>query len=213
MCTPRHASRSLAFLRGALILLIVPLVGCTLGAAKRTAATPPPPKPVAVLPPAPDPPLSIPQTAVTLPPPQPLNPDAIPLMPVAQAPVPEKTEAPPAAHTARRTAAGPPKPEPESDAEAPAAPAPAVQEQTPSIQPILSGDELKRIQGAIEARKHEIEERLGRAKHLSSHDKSQVERIHSFLAQCTQAEQRGDYPQADALSERAVVLARELPGE
>jgi hypothetical protein len=88
-----------------------------------------------------------------------------------------------------------------------------VQEQAP-IQPILSADEQKRIQGAIEARRREIDDKLGRVKgHSSSHDKSLVERINSFLAQCAQAEQRGDYSQADALSERALILARELQGE
>ena len=193
------------------LLLIVPLVGCTLGASKQ-AAVPPPPKPAAVQPPAPDPPLSIPQTAVTLPSPQLVNPDAIPEVQTAEeAPAPEKTEAPPAPRAPRRTAAGPPKPEPEPETEAP--PTPAVQEQAP-IQPILSGDEQKRIKGAIEARRGEIAEKLNRAKRrLSSHDQPLVDRINSFLAQCDQAEQRGDYSQADALSERALILARELQGE
>src|ERR1017187_9235574 len=80
----------------ATLLLIVPLVGCTLGASKQ-AAVPPPPKPAAVQPPAPDPPLSIPQTAVTLPSPQLVNPDAIPKVQTAQeSSAPAKTEAPPA---------------------------------------------------------------------------------------------------------------------
>jgi hypothetical protein len=193
----------------ALLLLIAPLVGCTLGASKQAAA-PPPPKPAAVQPPAPDEPLSIPQTAVTLPAAQMVNPDAIPKVQVAQeTPVPEKTEPPPAPRVARRSAAGPPKqPEPEPEVEAP--PTPAVQEQAP-IQPILSGDEQKKIQGIIDGRKREINDKLSRAKgHLSDHDQSQVDRIQSFLAQCAQAEQRGDYSQADALSLRAFVLAQGL---
>ena len=86
-------------------------------------------------------------------------------------------------------------------------------EQAP-IQPILSGDEQKKIQGDIDARKREIDEKLGRAKrNLSSHDKSLMERINSFLAQCAQAEQRGDFAQAGALSERALILAQELQVE
>ena len=204
---PGHESRAFALLRGSLTLLIVPLVGCSLGAHKQ-AAVPPPPKPVAVQPPAPEPPLSIPQTAVTLPSAQPVNPDAIPPVRTSQAPAPERTEAPPAPRSSRRSAAGPAKPEPEPEQEAPAA-----QEQAP-IQPILSGEEQRRIQGVIEARRREIGEKLGRAKGgQSSHDKSLVERINSFLAQSAQAEQRGDYAQADALSERALILARELQGE
>jgi hypothetical protein len=88
-----------------------------------------------------------------------------------------------------------------------------VQEQAP-IQPILSGEEQKRIRDAIEARKREISEKLGHAKaHLSSHDQSLLDRIKTFLAQCGEAEGRGDYSQADALSERALILARELQGE
>jgi hypothetical protein len=212
MPSPPKESRLIAFLRGFLILAMVPLAGCTLGASKQ-AAVPPPPKPAAVQPPAPDPPLSIPQTAVTLPSPQPVNPDAIPVVQAAQAPAPPKTDTPPAPKVARRTAAGPPKPDPEPEADSP--PTVAAPEQAP-IQPILNGDEQKRIQAAMEARKREIAEKLARAKEarrLSSHDQSLVERIQSFLAQCAQAEGRGDYSQADTLSERALVLARELQRE
>jgi hypothetical protein len=212
MPSPPKESRFIVFLRGFLILVMVPLAGCTLGASKQ-AAVPPPPKPAAVQPPAPDPPLSIPQTAVTLPSPQPVNPDAIPAVQAAQTPAPPKTDTPPAPKVARRTAAGPPKPDPEPEADAP--PTVAVPEQAP-IQPILNGDEQKKIQNAMEARKREIAEKLARAKEakrLSSHDQSLVERIQSFLAQCAQAEGRGDYSQADTLSERALVLARELQRE
>jgi hypothetical protein len=210
MRSPLHESRSFVFLRGALIVLIVPLLGCTLHVGKK-AVVPPPPSPAAVQPTAPDQPLSVPQTAVTLPGYQEVNPDAIPQV-TAQAPAPEKPETPPAPRAPRRIAAGPPKPaEPEPEPEAP--PAPAVQEQAP-IQPIMGIDEQKKIQGAIDTRKKEIEERINRAKgHLSSHDQALEERINSFLAQCAEAEKRADYAQADALSERALLLARELPGE
>lgn len=110
--------------------------------------------------------------------------------------------------------ASPPKPV-ETEAETPpAAPStPQVQEPAP-FQPILSGEEQKRIQGAIESRKREIDDRLTRAKgHLTEHDKSLVERITSFITLSTQAAQRGDYTQADALSERALILAREIQVE
>ena len=86
-------------------------------------------------------------------------------------------------------------------------------EQAP-IQPILTGEEQKKIQDAIDVRKREIDEKLNRAKgHPSSHDQPLVERIKSFLAQCAEAEKRGDFAQADALSERALILARELESE
>ena len=209
---PLHESRSFAFLRAVLILAIVPLVGCTLGASKQ-AAVPPPPSPAAVQPPAPEaPPLSIPQTAVTLPGYQEVNPDAIPQVTTAQVPAPEKPETPPAAiRTKPRIAAGPPKPEPEDEPETPAAP--AVPEQAP-IQPILTGEEQKKIQDAIDVRKRQIDEKLNRAKvHPSSHDQPLVERIRSYQEQCAEAEKRAAFAQADALSDRALILARELQGE
>jgi hypothetical protein len=208
-----HESRSLALLSGALILSIVPLAGCTLGAAKQAAA-PPPPNPAAVQPPAPEQPLSIPQTAVLLPSPQQLNPDAIPPpVPAAPAAPPVKPDPPVAAQKSHR-AATPVKqdPEPEAEPEAPPTAAPVVQEQAP-IQPILSGEEQRKIQNAIDGRKHTIAETLNRAKHLSQHDQSQVDRIHSFLAQCEDAEKRGDFSQADALSQRALILSQELQVE
>lgn len=210
MYPPLNESRPLAFLCVFLVLIMAPLAGCTLGASKQ-AALPPPPKPAAVQPPAPEPQLSVPQTAVTLPSPQPVNPDAIPAVAAVQAPAPEKADPPPPTRASRRTNAVAPKPEPETEAET--TQAPAAPEQAP-IQPILSGDEQKRMHEAIDSRKREIEGRLNRAKaHLSEHDKSLVERIHSFLAQCAQAEQRGDYSQADALSQRAAILAQELERE
>jgi len=130
MHSPLHESRFFALLRGSLILLIVPLVGCLLHAKKHTAL-PPAPSPAAVQTPAPEVPLSIPQTAVMLPSSQPVNPDAIPKVQTAQeVPAPERTDPPPTPRASRRTvAAGPPKPEPEAEAEAP--PPPPVQEQAP----------------------------------------------------------------------------------
>lgn len=200
----------------ATLLLMVALVGCTLGASKQPA-TPPAPQPAAVQPPAPEPPLSVPQTAVTLPGEQEFNPDSIPKVQTAaqETPTTEKPEAPPAPRVVRRPAAGPPKPDAEPETETPAspAPAPAVQAQEP-ILPILSAEEQNRIKIVIEGRKREINDKLGRPKgHLSTHDQSLVDRIRSFLTQCDQAAQRGDYSQADTLSERALVLAREFSGE
>lgn len=198
----------------ATLLLMVVLAGCTLGTAKQPV-TPPAPQPAAVQPPAPEPPLSIPQTAVTLPAEQEFNPDSIPkVQTAAQEPPPvEKPETPPAPRVTHRPA-GPPKPDAEPETETPAAPAPAPAPAQEPILPILSPEEQNRIKGVIEGRKREINEKLGRPKgHLSAHDQSLVDRIQSFLAQCDQAAQRGDYSQADTLSERALVLARELAGE
>jgi hypothetical protein len=212
MPPPLQESRLSDFLRGFLILLIVPLAGCTLGANKQTAL-PPPPKPAAVQPPAPEAPLSIPQTAVTLPSPQPVNPDAIPKVEVAQqTPAPEKPEAPPPTRPSHRPASPQPKQSEEAEPEPPSTP--VVQEPAPPIQPILSADDQNRIRASIDTRKKEIAETLRRIqKRLSTHDKTLVEHIRSFLAQCDEAEKRGDLSQADTLSERAAVLAKELQVE
>jgi len=187
---------------GFIILLIVPLAGCTLGAKKQTVVPPPPaPQPTT------EPQLSVPQTSVVLPSPQPVNPDAIPPLETAQKPAPEKPEgsSTPARRVARRPATARPEAEPEADT--PPAPPP----EQPAIQPIMSAEEQRRIQGAIEARRREIADWMTRAKgHPSDHNVSLVERIKSFLTQSEEAEKRGDYAQADALSERAVILAKEL---
>ncbi|HVN05117.1 MAG TPA: hypothetical protein VMT86_11905 [Bryobacteraceae bacterium] len=190
------------------VTLAVALTGCTLGSAKQPA-TPPPPAAAAAQA-TPEGPLSIPQTTVVLPSPQPVNPDAIPKIPAAAAPAPEKAEtAAPAPRTPRRAAA--PKPEQETEADnQPAAPVAAPPEQPP-IQPILSPDEQKRIKTAIDGRRREIQDWLNKAKsHQTKQNQSLTDRINSFLTQEQEAEQRGDLTQADALSERAMVLAREL---
>ncbi len=194
-----------AVLRGSLLLVLIPLASCTLRPHKQ-AAVPPPPKPASAQQPTPDAPLSIPQTAVTLPSAQVVNPSAIPEPPIPPTPSPEKEEAPASPRVTRRPASVPPKAEPEQ----PAAPPPAAVEQPP-FQPILSAEERKRLQGGIEGRRHEIEEVLARAKgHLSEHDQSLVDRINSFLKLADEAAQRDDYTQAYDLTDRAVILAREL---
>jgi len=189
------------------IVLAAALTGCTLGSAKQTA-TPPPPAPV-VAKNAPELQLSVPQTSVVLPSPQPVNPDAIPKIQAAESPAPEKPEtAAPAPRVPRRAAA--PKPEQDTEADTqPAAPVAAPPPEQPPIQPILSPDEQKRIKTAIDGRRREIQEWLNKAK-KTSQNQSLTDRINSFLTQEAQAEQRGDFTQADALSERAMVLAREL---
>jgi len=204
-------SRSSALISGLSLCLIIPLAGCTLHAAKQ-AATPPPPKPAAVETPAPEPQLSIPQTAVVLPSEQPVNPDAIPPAPATvQPPAPEKT-APPVVIRSRRAASSVPRQEPaEQEAETP--PAPPIEEQPP-IRPLVSGEEQKRIKSSIESRRRSIEDLLNRAKgHQTDENKALVERINSFLAQSAEAEKRGDFTQADALSVRALILAQELQVE
>jgi hypothetical protein len=199
-------------MRGAILSLAVLLVGCTLRNPKQTAVATPPTPAAAAPQPVAEAPYSIAQTNVILPPPQPVNPDSIPAAPVEPPPAPEKVEQPPAVKPVRRavtTNNSTAKPEPEQPAPpAPAASAPST-EAGGAIQPILSADEQKRLQETIVARRREIDDLLSKAKG-HSHDTAMVDRITSFLNLSAAAEKRGDYTQADALSERALILAREL---
>lgn len=76
-------------------------------------------------------------------------------------------------------------------------------------------DESRRIHDEIEKRKAEIAALLNRAKkrRLSAEERNSMERIRSFLSLSDEAAGRGDMRQAEALSERALVLARELQNE
>jgi len=205
--------RLITLMRAPLVVLIVSLTGCSLGT-KKTAAVPPPPNPAAVQPAAPEQPLSIPQTSVVLPSAQPINPAALAQAPPPAAQAAAKTaDAPAPPRVPRRVVAVPPKPEVDQEAEAPATPAPAVEEQ-PRIQPILRDDEIRQIKTAIESRKKDIRDSLYRARtHSTPANTDLVKRIESFMAQADEAEKLGDYTQADALSERASILAKELQVE
>jgi hypothetical protein len=187
--------------------LAISLAGCALsGKPKTTAgAVPPQPQPAAQPKPAPPPEaLSIPQTQVQLPPPQPLNPDAL-----TSVPPPEPAEPAAAPKPARRTTPAPAQPKPEV---APAAqPADAGR---PPIQEIVPADERKRYQESADGRKREIRQVLEQAKthRLTSEQNKMVKRIQAFVTQSDDAQKRGDMRQADALAERGLVLARELAG-
>jgi hypothetical protein len=192
------------------LVLLIPLAACTLGTPKQ-AATPAPPKPAVVPQPVPEPPLSIPQTVVSLPSPQPVNPDAIPPVVVEAPPPPKEVETAQPAKPTRRGGA-PAKADSETVQTAtPPTPTEGATEAAP-FQAILSSDEQKRLQGSIEARRHEIDSLLARGR-AHRQNKPMIERITSFLNLSGQAAQRGDYTQADALSERALILAKELQVE
>ena len=73
-------------------------------------------------------------------------------------------------------------------------------------------EDFIRVLEEIAARKREIESILQQAsqRQLSEDDRAIVERVRSFLQLSDQAAGREDMRQAEALSERALVLAREL---
>jgi hypothetical protein len=199
------------------------LTGCSLrGKQQQAKAIPPTPRPVAepapAPPPAPPPKLSIPQTNVELPPPQPVNMDAL-----NQAQQQEEA-APPAASTPRRaprqaprsTAATPAAGEPAATPPATTPPAtqPVEPDRPPVITEIVPAGDAKRFQEEAAARKREIVSRLEQAngRGLRGREKQLADRINGFLKSCEAAEARGDWRQASELSERGLALARELTG-
>lgn len=172
-----------------------------------TAVAPPQPKPVAAKPPTPSEPLSVPQTQVHLPPPQPVSQEAVAL----PTPKPEAGVAPPAAsRPVRRTA--PPQPQPKPpDTSAPAV-APPVDAGLAPVQEVLTDVERKNFKDSADRRKMDISRLLTKIKshRLSAEANREVKRIESLVAQSNDLEKRGDMRQADALAERALILAEEL---
>jgi len=189
-----------------LAVMTIPLAGCLLsGKPKTVAAAPAPPKPAAPTPP-PEP-LSIPQTNVYLPPPQPpVDPDA--LVPARQVELATPAQPKPAAATPRNHANTPPStktPDPPQVAE-PEQPA------RPPIQEILPADVQKQLRDS--AHDHQMKTRalLAGAKPHTNNQRRAVAEIEQFLKQSEQAENNGDMRLADQLSERAYILAKELQG-
>ncbi len=194
------------------VLLAFALASCVLrGKPKAASATPPAPKPaVTPAPPPPSPPLSIHQTQVDLPSPQAVSPDAL-----ATAPPEQPVETPPAQRP-RRPAPSPAPARAESQPppdQTPAQP-PAAEPERPPVQAIVPAGDLKRLQDSAQARRREARQALAQAqtRRLNQQEQDLIKRIDSFLTQSDQAEARGDMRQADALAERAQVLARGLAG-
>jgi len=185
------------------------LAGCA-SHAKQTAASQPAP-------------LSVPQTNVTLPPPQPLDPDA--LASVADVKAPETPTLPPEpaepAASVAPAPATPPRRPPRAVAAQPVPPPaePAAQPapppvERPPIQAVVPAQEQRRLRALAQARKKEVKTTLARmsSRHLSADDSDLVKRIEFFVAQSDEAERRGDMSQADVFAQRAQDLARGWQG-
>jgi membrane-bound lytic murein transglycosylase B len=187
-------------------LLSILLAGCELrGKPAKSAVPPAAPKPVASAAPAPAPPpaLSIPQTRVELPKPQPVDPAA--LETEATPPEPPPAVAAPARSRRATPAASQPAP-----ASPPAATPPPEPRET--VQEIVSPAEVKRLQDQAQARRSEVKQildRLGR-RQLTGTQRNVVATIRNFLTLSGEAENHNDLRQADALAERAQILAKEL---
>ncbi|HLI86586.1 MAG TPA: hypothetical protein VKV17_21950 [Bryobacteraceae bacterium] len=208
-------------------ILALGLTGCVTGKKRQARVeTPPPPapKPVQEAPARPQP-LSIPQTQAQLPAPQPISPEALATV---QSP-PQTTDTQPSPGTNNRPArrSGPvagPKPEPAPGGGAVAAQGAAAQAAPPAVAPpdeprvtvqeIVPPAELKRLQESVGVRQQEIRKVLeaAQARHLTYEQRGLVARIQSFLQQSEDAQKRNDWRQANALADRALVLAKELAG-
>jgi hypothetical protein len=195
-------------------------VGCAAKAA-RSAPMPPPATPqpqTAVHAPPADEPISVAQTNVVLPKPQPIQAEALAVLPPETPPAPEpsnqtaKPRVPAAAKPEPRqqagaqTAQGPPPPPPPNPAAA----------SRPRIRPVESPADQHRLLTEIGARQQQVREILAKAKtrNLSDAEKSVAERIQAFLDQTENALKDKDLQQAEALSNRALLLCPELnPGK
>ncbi len=77
---------------------------------------------------------------------------------------------------------------------------------------MLPADERKRLQDSAAESKREIRRlvELLRGRHLDAHEASVVTRIEGLVKLSDDAEAKGDMREADALAERALVLAKDL---
>jgi hypothetical protein len=195
--------RAVRCVQGILIgLALAALVSCAQrGAAKPVAAVVPVAAKPVVVPPPPPPPLSSPQTRVELPTPQPIDPAAL-----------DTETAPPEAPAATRTQ---PQRRP-TVITPPAPPAPTTSQPAEppreTIQEIIPAGELKRLQEQVQGRRKEVDQILAQVskRRLTQPQHVVVTNIRNFLALSEEAEKRNDMRQADALAERAQILARDL---
>jgi hypothetical protein len=213
---------------GAILVLtqVFWLAGCIVGAKPRTARNIPPPPQQQQRAPAPTPaaapgPLSSPQTnAELLPPPQPLDQEAVAAAQPPDQPPPAPAPAPQRNTANRRRPAGPPqissKPESDTTAQTPA-PAPAAPVDNGSrIQEILPPSEQKRLQDEADGRKREVRQVLAqvlaqaRGRRLTGAKADLKNTIESYLKLSDNVEKLGDMRQADDLAQRAWILAKDL---
>jgi hypothetical protein len=180
--------------------------GCSLRKQRPVATAAPPapkPQPAAAATPVDVEPLSIPQTEVRLPEPQPIPAEALA---TAELPVPPQVEVP--MSKPGRVASGPaPPPLPRVEPEPPGPEAPG-----PRIQTLIPESDRRRFNLAIDGRRREIQQILSKleASSPNTEQREAMARVSSLVSLADQAAERGDLRQADALSARALSLARGL---
>jgi hypothetical protein len=190
--------------------------GCAAKAAKTAAApavsAPRPRQDTSTI--AADEPISIAQTNVVLPTPQPIQAGAL-----STPPPPDVTRPPEPSSPAAKPKVTAPRPEPRQQATVPPVPVPAT---TPPpanppgsrrrIRPVESAAERNRLLNEVGSRQRQVQDILARVKTrpLSDTEKGTAERIQAFLDQTDAALKDQDLQQADALSNRALLLCQEL---
>lgn len=189
--------------------------GCSIRANQKAANTPPAPKPIT--PSAPEPiapegprvtqaPISTPQTSITLPSPQPLGNERLP-------PRETQTMSAPATPPAQ-----PAPPRVSRQASQPAVAPPSAQAKTPPrqrVRPLESAAERRRLQSGVTARQQKVRDLIAKIKgrQLSDAEKASLGRVEAFMEQADVALKNKDLQQAEALSNRALLLGRELEDE
>ncbi len=186
------------------------LAGCVLrGTPKAAQSAPAPPKPVVAAAPArPSGPLSIPQTQVELPPPQPISPEAL----ATTEPPPEEPAPVPVAPKPTRSRAAQPA-RTDTPAAAPTVQAaPSEPAERPPVAEILSAEEQRQFLANAQHDRQEALRLLERAsgRHLNGSQQNNKKMIESFLQVSTEEEKKGDLRQARELAARALLLAKEL---
>ena len=199
-----------------IVLLALVLSACEMKPTRAKAPSPPQPDSAKAEPApesAPAEPLSIPQTQVRLPSPQPIDPQALATPPVYVPADASQTNKNHHGSNKRQgpqpaSAASPGKPETVEAADVP----PAAETPKPPIGPVLSDEERRRMTEDISSRLQDVEKLLVRiaALHPNDAEKASVERIRSFQKLSHEALERGDIQQATGLAERAVLLAQEV---
>jgi hypothetical protein len=182
--------------------LALALAGCA-ARAKTPSSNPAAAKPAVPTTPSAPVALSIPQTQAELPKPQPIDPAA--LAAETTAPVPAETP------TTPRPPVTPPRRTPATRTETgTTSPVVSAEPARQPVQEVIPAADLKRFQDAAQNRKREVTRILGQLKHPTKAQQSVVSNIRRFVSLSDEAEKRNDMRQADALAERAQILARDL---
>jgi len=138
---------------------------------------------------------------------------AAPVVPTTPAPAAAEPAAPPTPAASVTATPSPPVPAPPVRAPQPQPPSPAAQPPAPHLGDILTSDQQKQYNSAIDQSLARTETSLGSiAKHrLTKEQQAVVAQIQNFVQQA-QASRKSNLPAARSLADRADVLARDLAG-